>query len=121
MSPQPFAPSANNAPKTPEAPGEGDGDTLLAPKTVHRTATPKRFKVLLHNDDYTTMDYVVFVLQEFFHRSESEALHIMLSVHHEGAGVAGIYTRDVAETKVAQVEAHAKENQMPLRLSLEPE
>jgi len=81
----------------------------------------RRFKVIFHNDDYTTMEFVVLVLMKFFHKSETEATHIMLSVHHKGHGVAGLYTKDVAETKVAQVHDYAKEAGMPLRLTVEPE
>jgi ATP-dependent Clp protease adaptor protein ClpS len=81
----------------------------------------RRYKVLLHNDDYTTMEFVVLILMKFFHKSETEATHIMLSVHHKGHGVAGVYTKDVAETKVAQVQDYAKEHGMPLRLTAEPE
>jgi ATP-dependent Clp protease adaptor protein ClpS len=81
----------------------------------------RRFKVIFHNDDYTTMEFVVLVLMKFFHKSETEATHIMLSVHHKGHGVAGLYTKDVAETKVAQVHDYAKEQEMPLRLTVEPE
>src|SRR5215475_5141919 len=76
----------------------------------------RRYKVVFHNDDYTTMEFVVLVLMKFFHKSETEATHIMLSVHHKGHGVAGLYTRDVAETKVAQVMSYAKEQGMPLRV-----
>ena len=67
------------------------------------------------------MEFVIDVLMKFFHKSETEATHIMLSVHHKGHGVAGVYTKDVAETKVAQVTDYAKEQGMPLRLSVEPE
>ena len=82
---------------------------------------PTHYKVVLLNDDYTTMEFVVLVLMKFFHRTETEATHIMLSVHHRGHGVAGVYTKDVAETKVAQVQDFAKEHAMPLRLTAEPE
>ena len=81
----------------------------------------RRYKVLFHNDDYTTQEFVVLVLMKFFHKTETEATHIMLSVHHKGHGVAGTYTKDVAETKVAQVQDYAKEQGMPLRLTVEPE
>ena len=81
----------------------------------------RRWKVVLHNDDYTTMEFVVLILMKFFHKTETEATHIMLSVHHKGHGVAGLYTKDMAETKVAQVLDYAKECQMPLRLTAEPE
>ena len=86
-----------------------------------KTEEPPLFKVLLHNDDYTTMEFVVLVLMKFFHKTETEATHIMLSVHHKGHGVAGVYTKDVAETKVDQVHDYAKEHGMPLRLTVEPE
>ena len=82
---------------------------------------PTLYKVILLNDDYTTMEFVILVLMKFFHKSETEATHIMLSVHHRGQGIAGVYTKDVAETKVAQVQDYAKEHGMPLRLTAEPE
>lgn len=86
-----------------------------------RVKKPRRFKVLLHNDNYTTMEFVVQVLMKFFHKDETEAMHIMLTVHHRGHGVAGTYSRDVAETKVAQVSRFAQDSGMPLKLSAEPE
>jgi ATP-dependent Clp protease adaptor protein ClpS len=85
-----------------------------------RTKRPRRWKVLLHNDDFTTMDFVVHVLMTHFHKSPPEATHIMLQVHHKGVGVAGIYPKDDAETKVAEVMAEARENGMPLLLTTEP-
>ena len=96
---------------------EGD----LATERKAKLEKVKRFKVVFHNDDYTTMEFVVLVLMKFFHKTETEATHIMLSVHHRGQGVAGVYTKDVAETKVAQVQDYAKEHGMPLRLTAEPE
>jgi ATP-dependent Clp protease adaptor protein ClpS len=81
----------------------------------------RRYKVVFHNDNYTTMEFVVVVLMKFFHKTETEATHIMLSVHHKGHGVAGLYTKDVAESKVDQVHSYAKEHGMPLRLTAEPE
>ena len=86
-----------------------------------KTAVPRRYKVIFHNDDYTTMEYVVEVLRRFFHKSETEALHIMLTVHKKGSAVAGIYPRDVAETKVAEVMQDAQEHGHPLLLTTEPE
>jgi ATP-dependent Clp protease adaptor protein ClpS len=82
---------------------------------------PKRYLVVLHNDDYTTMEFVVHVLMKFFHLDETEATQIMLQVHHRGYGVVGAYTRDVAETKASQVMDYAKEHQHPLRCTAEPE
>jgi ATP-dependent Clp protease adaptor protein ClpS len=96
---------------------EGD----LATERKSKVEKVRRYKVLFHNDDYTTMEFVVLVLMKFFHKTETEATHIMLSVHHKGHGVAGVYTKDVAETKVDQVHDYAKEHGMPLRLTVEPE
>jgi ATP-dependent Clp protease adaptor protein ClpS len=86
-----------------------------------KTAAPKRFKVIFHNDDYTTMEYVIEVLRRFFHKNETEALHIMLTVHKKGKGVAGVYPRDVAETKVTEVMLDARERGHPLLVTAEPE
>ena len=91
--------------------------TLDKPKVEQ----PKLYEVLLHNDDYTTQEFVVFVLERFFHKTETEAHHIMLTVHHKGAAVAGVYTKDVAETKAQQVMDAARESGMPLLLTTEPE
>jgi ATP-dependent Clp protease adaptor protein ClpS len=86
-----------------------------------KPVVPRRYKVIFHNDDYTTMEYVVEVLRRFFHKTETEALHIMLTVHKKGQAVAGVYPRDVAETKVTEVIKDARENGHPLMLSAEPE
>lgn len=82
---------------------------------------PRMYRVILHNDDYSPMDFVVRLLQTVFRKSESEATAVMLQVHHEGAGVAGIYTHEIAETKVAQVHMLARQADCPLMASLEPE
>jgi len=92
----------------------------LAVATRHRTKRPTRYSVVLHNDDYTTMEFVVGVLMRFFAKSETEATQIMLEVHHKGRGVAGTYLRDIAESKVDQVERYARENGHPLKLTAEP-
>ena len=96
-----------------------DEDVDVEDKPISQT--PRRFKVIFHNDDYTTQEFVVFVLMRFFNKSETEAQHIMLTVHHKGAAVAGVYTKDVAETKAQQVMDIARENGMPLLLTTEPE
>jgi ATP-dependent Clp protease adaptor protein ClpS len=90
--------------------------------TDHREKTqkPKQYKVVLHNDNYTTMEFVIDVLMKFFHKNETEATHIMLTVHHKGTGVAGVYTKDVAETKVHQVTGYAQDHGMPLKVTSEP-
>ena len=80
---------------------------------------PKRYRVVLHNDDYTTQEFVVWVLQSVFHHDESTATQIMLHVHRNGFGVAGVYPREVAEARVAKVDALARENEYPLRTSME--
>ena len=82
---------------------------------------PPLYRVLLHNDDYTTMDFVVMILQTVFYKNTEEATRIMLNVHHQGIGIAGIYTREIAETKVEIVHQMAKQHQFPLRCSLEKE
>jgi ATP-dependent Clp protease adaptor protein ClpS len=103
--------------KEPE-PAQGD-DVELEDKPI--SATPRRYKVIFHNDDYTTMEFVIEVLKRFFHKTDTEAVHIMLTVHKSGAAVAGVFTRDVAETKSTQVMDYARENGMPLLLTTEPE
>lgn len=80
---------------------------------------PPLYKVLLHNDDYTTMDFVVMVLVTVFAKNSDEATRIMLNVHHQGIGIAGVYTREVAETKVAIVHRLARRHQFPLKCTLE--
>ncbi len=80
---------------------------------------PRNFKVLLHNDDYTTMDFVVEILMRIFKKSKSEAVAIMLIIHNSQVGVCGIYPFEIAETKVKQVEALAQANLFPLRCTME--
>jgi ATP-dependent Clp protease adaptor protein ClpS len=114
-----------HVPSAPRNPGQGPpGPTHREDVDVEerqKTAVPKRYKVIFHNDDYTTMEYVVEVLRRFFHKSETEALHVMLTVHKKGQAVAGVYPRDVAETKVAEVTRDARERGHPLLLTTEPE
>ena len=80
---------------------------------------PALFKVILHNDDYTTMEFVVMILESVFRKNSLEATRIMLNVHQQGIGIAGVYTREVAETKVAIVHDLAGKNEYPLKCSLE--
>lgn len=104
--------------------GSGDGsdfasheaETVVAPPKLKQ---PPRFAVLLHNDDYTTMEFVVEILQRYFHREGEEAVRIMLAVHRQGKGVAGTYTRDIAETKVSQVQEYARSRGFPLKCTIE--
>ncbi|MFW5925979.1 MAG: ATP-dependent Clp protease adaptor ClpS [Myxococcota bacterium] len=100
---------------------EHDIDVVTETRTKKKLKRPRLFKVLLHNDDYTTREFVVHVLQHVFHKPEPEAVRIMLHVHHQGIGVAGLYTREVAETKIRTVEQLARQHDYPLRLSMEPE
>ncbi|MFC1811620.1 ATP-dependent Clp protease adapter ClpS [Thermodesulfobacteriota bacterium] len=80
---------------------------------------PSMYRVLLHNDDYTSMEFVVEILMYVFHKSWEESAHIMLKVHKEGIGVCGVYPYEVAETKVEMVEALARENGFPLKCTME--
>ena len=80
---------------------------------------PSLFKVLLHNDDYTSMEFVVSILEQIFRKSIPEATKIMLDVHQQGVGVAGVYTREICETKISQVHGMARKNNFPLRCSME--
>ncbi len=80
---------------------------------------PKLYKILLHNDDYTSMEFVVFILTSIFHKSIDDATAIMLSVHNNGIGVAGIYTKEICEMKITLVHELAEENQFPLRCTME--
>ena len=105
-------------PPSPSAP-ERQGEAEVLERT--RTDKPRLFKVIFHNDDYTTQEFVIQVLKEFFFKSDAEATHIMLTVHKKGAGVAGVYPRDVAETKANLVMGVAREHGMPLLLTTEPE
>ncbi len=90
-------------------------------KTRPKTKKPSMYKVLMLNDDYTPMEFVVHVLQRFFRKSQEEATRIMLHVHRRGVGVCGVFTYEVAETKVAQVMEYARRNQHPLQCTLEKE
>ncbi len=96
-------------------------DEGLAVADRPATKRPRRYQVVFHNDDYTTMEFVVHVLMKFFHKSETEATQIMLHVHLKGFGVVGLYTRDVAESKASQVMDYAKEHGHPLKCTAEPE
>lgn len=96
----------------------GSGAAL---KDKQKVSRPRRYKVLLLNDNYTTMDFVVDVLMHVFRRSRPEAMKIMLSVHENGSGVAGVYVKSVAETKIQTVHELARDNECPLRCTMEQE
>jgi len=93
--------------------------TLL--KTRPKTKKPSMYKVLLLNDDFTPMEFVVHILEKFFSKSRQESTDIMLQVHRRGVGVCGVYTYEVAETKVAQVMDFARANEQPLQCTMEKE
>ncbi len=95
--------------------------TDLLEKTRPKVEKPRLYKVLLLNDDYTPMDFVVHVLQRFFNKGREEATRIMLTVHYKGVGVCGVYPREVAETKVNQVLEFARRHEHPLQCIMERE
>jgi ATP-dependent Clp protease adaptor protein ClpS len=103
--------------------GETDRQTggEVLERTRQETKKPELFKVLLLNDDYTTMDFVVEILESVFHKQPAEAYRIMMAVHTQGKGLCGVYPFEVAETKVATVVDRAREYGFPLRAALEPE
>ncbi|MBF0188093.1 MAG: ATP-dependent Clp protease adapter ClpS [Magnetococcales bacterium] len=94
-----------------------DTETLTRTKTSIRE--PSMFKVLLLNDDFTPMDFVVDLLVRFFQKSADDATRIMLNVHHNGVGICGVFPREIAETKVMQVNQHARKNNHPLKCKME--
>ena len=96
-----------------------DGETGIITKTRSKTQRPPLYKVLILNDDYTPMEFVVFVIENFFNKSREDATRIMLHVHQNGVGVCGVYTYEVAETKVAQVVETARRHQHPLQCTME--
>ncbi len=98
-----------------------DGDTSVVTKTHTRTQRPPLYKVLLLNDDYTPMEFVVHVLERFFGMSHAQAFEIMLTVHKKGLAVVGVFSFEVAETKVAQVMDFARRHQHPLQCTMEKE
>jgi ATP-dependent Clp protease adaptor protein ClpS len=106
-------------PEDPKSTPGRKGEVAVAEKPKLEKA--RRYMVVFHNDDYTTREFVVLVLMKFFAKTETEATHIMLTVHHKGRGVAGVYSRDIAESKVDQVHSYAESQGYPLRLSAEPE
>ncbi|MCI0390452.1 MAG: ATP-dependent Clp protease adaptor ClpS [Acidobacteria bacterium] len=96
-------------------------DDAVITESKPKAKKPPLYKVLLHNDNYTTMDFVVFILISIFHHSESTAIRVMLQVHNQGIGVAGVFTREIAETKVVRVTSIAQEYEYPLLCTMEEE
>jgi ATP-dependent Clp protease adaptor protein ClpS len=105
-----------------DEPGQGgDNDTSILTKTKSKTARPPLYKVMLLNDDYTPMEFVVHVLERFFGLTHAQAFDIMLTVHKKGLAVVGVFSHEVAETKVAQVMDFARRHQHPLQCTMEKE
>ncbi len=100
---------------------DGDTGTGLAVKAKPKTKKPSLYKVLMLNDDYTPMDFVIHSLERFFRKNREEATRIMLQIHHRGVGICGVFTYEVAETKVTQVMDFARQHQHPLQCTLEKE
>ena len=113
--------------KSGDKPGDGwgewddGGETGVATERRQKLDKPRLYKVLLHNDDYTTMEFVVQVLTTIFNHDEETAVQIMLHVHQKGLGVAGIFSHEIAETKVRKTTDLARENEFPLRCTMESE
>ena len=100
---------------------DGDGDVGVVVKAKPKTKRPSLYKVLMLNDDYTPMDFVVYVLERFFNMGTDKATQVMLHVHMKGVGICGVYTYEVAETKLVQVMDFARQNQHPLQCVMEEE
>lgn len=114
-------PMADKTPKRRMTDSEDDAGTGIVTKTRPKTKRPSLYKVLLLNDDYTPMEFVVLILERFFNKNREEAVEIMLHVHRSGVGICGVFTYEVAETKVAQVIEFARRHQHPLQCTMEKE
>ncbi|RLJ51728.1 ATP-dependent Clp protease adaptor protein ClpS [Litoreibacter meonggei] len=100
---------------------DAEGDTSVVTKTKPKTKRPPLYKVMLLNDDYTPMEFVVLVLEKFFGLNHAQSVEIMLTVHKKGLAVVGVFAFEIAETKVAQVMESARRNQHPLQCTMEKE
>jgi|LauGreSBDMM110SN_4_FD.fasta_scaffold42736_2 ATP-dependent Clp protease adaptor protein ClpS len=119
--PQPVASAAMPAMMADRPQDGGGGDTSILTKTAPKTARPPLYKVMLLNDDYTPMEFVVHVLERFFGLNHAQAFDIMLTVHKKGLAVVGVFSVEIAETKVAQVMDFARRHQHPLQCTMEKE
>lgn len=99
---------------------EDENDIVLEEEQDLELQKPTMYKVIFHNDDYTTMEFVVFVLESIFHKSKAESTKIMLEVHKKGSGIVGIYTKEVASTNIYIVEKLAQEEEFPFLATMEP-
>jgi ATP-dependent Clp protease adaptor protein ClpS len=101
-------------------PKDDDGDSVVAERKLQRTRPPQMYQVVMLNDDYTPMEFVVVVIQEFFNKDRETATQIMLKIHLDGKGICGVYSRDIAATKVEQVQEAARQAGHPLQCLSEP-
>lgn len=120
-SPDPKTPPPAKPPPSKPGKPQRKGDQQVGVAVRDRVERPRRFKVLLHNDDFTPMEFVILVLMDLFHRSSAEATRIMLHVHRNGIGIAGVFSREVAETKALRTIQSARDAGYPLMASTEPE
>jgi ATP-dependent Clp protease adaptor protein ClpS len=116
---------ATKPPTTPPSvpsvrPPDDDGGSVVAEKQLQRTKPPQMYQVVMLNDDYTPMEFVVVVIQEFFNKDRETATQIMLKIHLDGKGICGVYSRDIASTKVEQVQEAARQAGHPLQCLSEP-
>ncbi|MEO6293003.1 MAG: ATP-dependent Clp protease adapter ClpS [Burkholderiaceae bacterium] len=111
---------ANPAGQTAAPPKRDDGDTTVLERVPQKTKPPQMYQVVMLNDDYTPMEFVVFVIQEFFNKDRETATQIMLKIHLDGKGVCGVFSKDVAASKVEQVAGAAKDHGHPLQCQSEP-
>ncbi len=95
--------------------------TVAESRTEQRVQPPRLWRVLLHNDDYTTQEFVVWILETLFQKPRAEAFAVMMNVHRTGLGIAGVYTHDIAETKTKAAKQLAEEHEFPLLVTMEPE
>ena len=100
---------------------DSNDSTLLESQSDQKVERPRMWRVLLHNDDYTTQEFVVWILETIFHKDRGEAFEIMMSVHRSGMGIAGVYTHDVADTRVRTTKQLAEEHEYPLLVTMEPD
>ena len=117
---QHHASSSTGGPEDPGRPHDGDDGGLAVAPAKPKLKRPPLFKVVLLNDDYTPMEFVVEILEVFFNMNREKATQIMLTIHTQGKGVCGIYPRDIAETKATQVNQHARDSGHPLLCEVEP-
>jgi ATP-dependent Clp protease adaptor protein ClpS len=116
---------ASQTPKPPPVvpatrPSDDDGGSVVAEKKLQRTKPPQMYQVVMLNDDYTPMEFVVVVIQEFFSKDRETATQIMLKIHLDGKGICGVYPKDIAATKVQQVQEAARQAGHPLQCVSEP-